>query len=345
MAEAAGLALGGIALASLITTCVEFITYFEDGRDCIRDFSLAVTKVRLMQARLKQLGNFENSVKELYGLDDGMGIARHDWHHVAAALPDGYLGIREIIARATKLCSRYSQGRASLAHKCAQIAAQSSRDLVMDSHMDTPAPCRRSVLHRVITNIYWALHDKRVLSNLIAEFDFILSNLEIIIGHFNANKQRYRETLNMDKHHCNTSEQEAQYTPKEGDHRALVQMNQSTLHNGEQRASEAKDQHASEERGREQGRRPDTTADVASSFSGVHETHETNIVTGQGIQIVGGDVQTVNKSERLHIIQTRDNQVDGQSIQVTGIKSEAIAQTAQKALQVWGTTNSQARHR
>lgn len=53
MAEAAGLVLGGIALASLISTCVEISEYLESAKNRARDFRLALTKVNLIKQRLR----------------------------------------------------------------------------------------------------------------------------------------------------------------------------------------------------------------------------------------------------------------------------------------------------
>lgn len=53
MAEAAGLVLGGIALASLISTCVEIAEYLENAKNRARDFRLALTKVNLIKQRLR----------------------------------------------------------------------------------------------------------------------------------------------------------------------------------------------------------------------------------------------------------------------------------------------------
>lgn len=56
MAEAAGLVLGGIALAGLVSTCVEIVEYLESAKNRARDFRLALTKVKLIKQRLRAWG-------------------------------------------------------------------------------------------------------------------------------------------------------------------------------------------------------------------------------------------------------------------------------------------------
>lgn len=202
MAEAAGLALGGIALASLITTCVEFIEYFEDGRDCIRDVNLAVTKVKLMKVRLCQLGDVESTVVQSHSPVISTGTTQYDWFHVDNALPDGASGIMDIIERATKLCTRYCCDRQPreprIVCKCPRIAARclshqrpnsSFREIVLDG--------RREILHKITRSALWVFHDKKKLNGLISDFDFILSNLEKIIESVDASTQPSQKSIAM----------------------------------------------------------------------------------------------------------------------------------------------------
>lgn len=56
MAEAAGLALGGIALAGLVSTCVEIAEYLESAKNRASEFTMALTKVNLIKQRLRDWG-------------------------------------------------------------------------------------------------------------------------------------------------------------------------------------------------------------------------------------------------------------------------------------------------
>jgi hypothetical protein len=55
-AEAAGLAVGVIALASLFTTCVELLDYVELGKNYLQDYRLACTKINILHTRLSIWG-------------------------------------------------------------------------------------------------------------------------------------------------------------------------------------------------------------------------------------------------------------------------------------------------
>lgn len=185
MAEATGLALGGIALASLITTCVEFLQYFEDGRDCMRDFTMAVTKMKLMKARLGQLGQL-GELGQLGDTED-MSIqpcqpdrVADEWHHVASALPEGLSAIHDIIQRTTELCRRYNHGGGADDGDFS-FAAQPLAQQRTESSGETPPAGRRAILRSIKRKTSWALHDKKKLDVLIADFEFLLRNLEKII--------------------------------------------------------------------------------------------------------------------------------------------------------------------
>ncbi|KUI66192.1 Heterokaryon incompatibility protein s [Cytospora mali] len=208
MAEATGLVLSGIALASLVTTCVEFVEYFEDGRACMRDVNLAVTKVNLMKARLCQLGDLENTAIPPSLLD--ASAAPDDWQHVAKSLPEGASGIKEIIQRATKLCKKYCRDgmpETSRARKCT-IAAQSSSHQLdgRDSSGESPPAGRRAIYKTMKRSVSWALHDKKKFNGLIADFDFILSNLEKITEGFDTRKNPSHDSLAMSTTKSDTSE-------------------------------------------------------------------------------------------------------------------------------------------
>lgn len=217
MAEATGLALGGIALASLVTTCVEFLEYFEDGRDCMRDFSLAVTKVKLMKIRLGQLGDIENTSVRPYLPDGVAGAKHHDWHHVTSALPDSASGISDIIERATRICRRYSYDGY---HGMPQVAAQSSTEQQKPGSVSSGETLqgptgRRASLQAVRRSISWAFHDKKKFNGLIADLDFILCNLEKIIegSTTKIKPEPYRGTPPAIMNERNTSKKRAEMSP------------------------------------------------------------------------------------------------------------------------------------
>lgn len=181
MAEAAGLALGGIALASLITTCVGFTEYFENGRHYVRDISLAAYESQGLLNIDRQAGREERT-------------------HARYALPEAVLGIKEVLRRTTQLCRKYNRGRrqqvlisgsgglrAPIEHRLAR-----SQERLTPGHREDPYDSLSSPwVLTVSRSISWAFLDKKRFNDLISDFDFILSNLEKIIEGFNTKHENH----------------------------------------------------------------------------------------------------------------------------------------------------------
>ena len=178
MAEVAGLALSGISIASVFSSCVEILEYFEHGRNWVYDFSLALTKVNLMKVRLSQLGDhmqIEASLEEA-------GVLQNSWPQGNGTVSDGLLGITKILGRTTELCGRYSHktgvdpikepGDCSIRALITPTATTSSF---------TRLPPRPRILSTLGKRVYWAVHDKKKFEGLISDFECILSNLERIV--------------------------------------------------------------------------------------------------------------------------------------------------------------------
>jgi hypothetical protein len=175
MAEVAGLALGGISIASVFSSCVEILEYFEHGRDWVYDFSLALTKVNLMKVRLSQLGDhmqIETNLEET-------GVLQNSWPQGNGTVSDGLLGITKILGRTTELCGRYS-------HKTGVEPIKESGDCSIRA-LNSPTatltrlPPRPRILSTLGKRVYWAVHDKKKFEGLISDFECILSNLERIV--------------------------------------------------------------------------------------------------------------------------------------------------------------------
>ena len=178
MAEVAGLTLGGISIASVFSSCVEILEYFEHGRNWVYDFSLALTKVNLMKVRLSQLGDhmqIERSLKE-------NGVLQNSWPQGNSTVSDGLSGITKILGRTTELCGRYS-------HKTGAEPIKESGDCSIRALSSPTAttlsftrlPPRPRVLSTLGKRVYWAVHDKKKFEGLISDFECILSNLERVV--------------------------------------------------------------------------------------------------------------------------------------------------------------------
>lgn len=176
MAEAAGLALGGIALASLFSACVEVLEVFENGRDWLYDFSLAQTKVNLMKLRLSQLGdNMQTGIS----LEEEACFPQNSWRQESGTVCNGLLGITEILGKTAELCRRYSY-----AIDAEPITQRSNCSMRVSNHATISfarSPSRPRILSTISKKVCWAVHDKKKFEVLISDFEFILSNLERII--------------------------------------------------------------------------------------------------------------------------------------------------------------------
>jgi len=191
MAEAAGLVLSGIALTSLMTSCIDILEYFDDGRHWIRDLSLAFSKVDILKARLSQL-------KDIMPFDPASETPK---------LPDvpccntsrstfcGLSGIKMILEQTNELCRRYSHHPQSRDEPV--IFPNTTNDFHTDrlgySRQQLPGirwgkryqdgwrvPCRFGKQMR------WAIHDKRKFGTLISDLDFLLSNIERLVSSLQA---------------------------------------------------------------------------------------------------------------------------------------------------------------
>jgi hypothetical protein len=179
MAEAAGLALGGISIASVFSSCVEILEYFEDGRNWLYDFSLALTKVNLMKVRLSQLGEhleIETCMAET-------GVLQSAWPPAngTGSVSAGLLGISKILGRTTALCRRYSVspdvGPAGPTKQPGDCDIRAFNHLIFSF---TRLPSRPQSLSTLGKKVCWAVHDKKKFEGLISDFECILSNLERI---------------------------------------------------------------------------------------------------------------------------------------------------------------------
>lgn len=193
MAEVAGLVLSGVAVTSLITSCVEIVQFIEDGRDCMFDFSLAMTKLDLLQIRLCQLGEAMASCPQA----SPDGVVTEDSYpsqrprgYQQSSLGDALLGIQDILGRTGNLCRKYSfdfqdgpiKPEYGLATSIQEVFGPTTAAGVQHQRRQ---PLRWSSLSRRVS---WAVQDKRKLGGLVSEFDFFLSNLEKITQNLAAQR-------------------------------------------------------------------------------------------------------------------------------------------------------------
>ncbi|KAI9709989.1 MAG: hypothetical protein M1820_003067 [Bogoriella megaspora] len=176
MAEAVGLALGTVALASLFTTCIEAMEYFELCKSYKYDYELACLKLSLLKARLGTCGQTLGVNK--HGQED-TELQRH-WRNERNVIQQSLQGIAGIFGDAEQLKSKYSvlprkrrwRFKATLQRSGPARSLKDKPDYRLIGH------CYRISLVRRSTS--WAIRDKRKFDGLIDDLEFFISNLEAV---------------------------------------------------------------------------------------------------------------------------------------------------------------------
>lgn len=177
MAEVAGLALSGIALAGLFSTCVEFAEYLEQGKNWVTDLERSLTKMTLMVNRLAQWG-VAMSINSPGG---EAKMLRDRWPIEGAVIVDSLLNIRNILDTTIKMCKKYSYYTES--GDCPSWLKKTNEH-ASQIYYPTSPPCgslakrRHSNYQSFRRKAAWVIQDKKKFDGLIADFDFFLKNLE-----------------------------------------------------------------------------------------------------------------------------------------------------------------------
>jgi hypothetical protein len=172
MAEAAGLAVGTIALASLFQTCLDFLEYIEDARSIKCDRERGETKLGLLKMRLKQWGGDLQVTTP--GHEHG-GLREH-WSEENGTIKNCLAGIAGILKDASTLMYGYAPCKKN------PVSILSEFDFFGEDYkaIENLDP-RQNTTKGFATlkqRILWALKDKRRLNTLIIELDFFVTNLE-----------------------------------------------------------------------------------------------------------------------------------------------------------------------
>jgi len=171
MAEPAGLALGIVALASLFTTCVELVDYFQLSKSYEYDYTTACLKLSLLKSRLHTWGHALQQGADSCQLDEELGHQRSlEGTLIRASLH----GIADIIGSAESLKDKYglSSRKSAVVHS-GRIDPPISRK----SQCFGLSRIRMSSVRRTTT---WVIRDKQKFDNLINDLEFFISNLEVI---------------------------------------------------------------------------------------------------------------------------------------------------------------------
>jgi len=157
-AEAAGLAVGVIALASLFTTCAELLEYFELGKNHRYDYDLACTKVNLLHKRLSIWGRSTH----IQDPDNGHPVLQHSVER--DTISKSLHALKAILADTDGLRRKYALNPVT-------------RATLDTSHQDQS----RRFLHwslQVRRRTAWSIRDKAKFDRFIEDISFFIENLE-----------------------------------------------------------------------------------------------------------------------------------------------------------------------
>jgi hypothetical protein len=177
MAEAAGLAFGGIALVTLFQTCVDFLEYFETAKRIGNERQLGDNKMRLLSVRLEQWGG------DLHVMHPGeeFGGLREKWSENEDMIGGSLGSIANILGDITHLTSKYG------AYKKAGLSLSDDDSQYSETFCDKSQAHQSRDLHQSPSRIFtikqrvsWAIRGKKRFDALLTELDFFITNLELV---------------------------------------------------------------------------------------------------------------------------------------------------------------------
>jgi hypothetical protein len=180
--EAAGLAIGGLGLASLFQTCIDFINYFQVARNLVYDHELATTKIGLLEARLRRWGSHMQVLHP--GQEDG--CLRERWSEEGDIVARSLKGVAEILGNTSQLTEKYGfyKKRALTWHSLPLFTRRVVRK---------KEPVKHSIQHTIsfCKQVSWAIRDKRKFDSFILELDFFVTNLEKVGRRLSDSSESY----------------------------------------------------------------------------------------------------------------------------------------------------------
>lgn len=184
MAEAAGLALGAVALVGLFQTAVEFLEYFEDARNLQADRELATTKISLLEVRLKQWGR-DLHIHEV-GQEWDAWLRMHCLEE-GGLIAKCLIGISSILGDASELTNKYGLDKTKRRNWSSVLfhVTRFLYELRRRAPKTKTSPAIESFQKPTSlgSKVTWAVRDKKRFQSLLSELDFLITNLERVSGH------------------------------------------------------------------------------------------------------------------------------------------------------------------
>ena len=192
MAEAAGLAIGVVALAGSLRDCVELFSYFSAARSFSKDFEVLATKFDLEKTLLLQWADRVNLLEHQVEYDDDrrMDVLKYDYD-ARLDVPGTQKAVGQILASIKLLLSSGADLKQRYGLK------KVSNDQVVG--LETPVSAFRMSsfidhfkqleirlnLERddvsAVSKLRWVVHDKDKFDRLIAELSYFVSKLQLMI--------------------------------------------------------------------------------------------------------------------------------------------------------------------
>lgn len=153
-AEATGLVIGAIALASLFSTCIELFDYFEVGKTYVDGHRLSCTKLGLLRERLHIWGRALNVTEP--GKEDP--ALRQQWPTKKDIVGKSLLRLRDILYESEGLLEK---------HEVKIVSREGSKSTRLSNWS-----------LRLRRRTVWAIHDKPKFDRLIEDISFLMDNME-----------------------------------------------------------------------------------------------------------------------------------------------------------------------
>ena len=180
MAEAAGLAVGAVSLATLFSTCIECLDYVSRARNHGKDFKNAMTKFDMLEARLKAWGKLLLVDKP----GNELQVLKNQWEHEQEIVGKALNRIKDIFDDRQELEKRYGLQEEEEEEEVNVVQQRSLSNVMasvrlkgIDARLRPYTRSRQQGVHYWKKTV-WAVHDSKKFDTLIDDLDFYIRNLE-----------------------------------------------------------------------------------------------------------------------------------------------------------------------
>ena len=192
MAEASGLVIGAIAMASLFSTCIDLFDRFELGRNYAYDYEMACTKMCLLKARLSD-----------WGVSLNLGVPgrecptlRQHWTEEQDVVGRSLFGIKEIFENASLLAEKYKL-IPERPGTVKNVILHGPKRAESDSTEPNSPKSTKTRWSQFRKRTVWAIHDKQKFDTFIENLSFLIENLEKVTKRIEKRSSRQSPCTNQ----------------------------------------------------------------------------------------------------------------------------------------------------